>query len=105
MNSAIVFRREVGIIMRNRSTISSNDSVITDEEEDSIASPIRNKRKRNHNQTRCRLLANRQQTDSKAMKMMKTTVTNIRHKGMESTVRKESRNVVKSYNYHMSYIH
>ena len=35
-----------------RSTNSNNANVITDDEEDSIASRIRNKRKRNHNQTR-----------------------------------------------------
>ena len=49
---------------RSRSTNSNNASVVTDAEEDSIASRIRNKRrKRNHNQTRRRILANQRQDD------------------------------------------
>ena len=52
---------EVGIIMRPAN--SSNDSVITDEAEDSIASRTRNKRKRKHNKTRRRILTDQQQED------------------------------------------
>ena len=48
---------------RNRSTISGNDNVITNKEEDSVASRTRNKRKRKHNKTIRRILTDQQQED------------------------------------------
>ena len=48
---------------RNRSTISGNDNIITNKEEDSVASRTRNKRKRKHNKTIRRILTDQQQED------------------------------------------
>ena len=52
-------RSQIG--SKNRSTNSSNDSVITDEVEDSVASRI--KRRREHNKARRRILTDQQQDD------------------------------------------
>ena len=78
-----------------RSTNSNNASVITDDEEDSIASRIRNKRKRNRNQTRRRILAKQWQHDEDEEN------NSISYWVTESTVGKESMKVEKIYNYHM----
>ena len=62
--------------MRSRSINSNNASVITDDEEDSIASRIRKKRKK---EITIRQDVEYWQTNGKTMKMKKIIVTNIRH--------------------------
>ena len=72
---------------RSRSTNSNNASVVTDAEEDSIASRIRNETKE-EKETTIRQDAEYLQTNGKTTTMKKIIVTNIRHWVKESTITK-----------------